>query len=209
MCFPGFLTMAPKPWTGSAFQKALDDIAANVSAGTDFSLEVLTDHFDEGTRLLADNLLHPALPAAAFDVVRMQVAARVAGEAHSPATLSHRALKKALFPKNDPALRWASTNSVSSLSLDDVNAYYRQVMRPDETIIVVVGHIQPNEAEDVIMRYFGELESCGAQTGPAAATGAAQPGGDRSCTQQESYPGSGHPGPDGGVDPRRPRLLRP
>ena len=46
-----------------AFQKALDDIAASESAGYDFSLRVPKDDFARGVELLADNLLHPALPA--------------------------------------------------------------------------------------------------------------------------------------------------
>ncbi|HQT26495.1 MAG TPA: insulinase family protein, partial [Burkholderiales bacterium] len=56
-----------------AFQKALDDIAADESAGTDFSLQVLKGDFEKGIGLLAENELHPALPEAAFEVVRRQV----------------------------------------------------------------------------------------------------------------------------------------
>src|ERR1017187_4159562 len=51
------------------FQKALDDIGANESAGTSFGVDVLTKYFDRGTELLADNLLHPALPEEAFKTV--------------------------------------------------------------------------------------------------------------------------------------------
>ena len=43
-----------------AFQKALDDIGARESAGTDFSLQGLADSFDKGVQLLADNQLRPA-----------------------------------------------------------------------------------------------------------------------------------------------------
>ncbi|HEV2877961.1 MAG TPA: insulinase family protein, partial [Candidatus Eremiobacteraceae bacterium] len=46
-----------------AFQRALDDIAATENAGADFSLSVLATDFDRGVELLADNELHPALPA--------------------------------------------------------------------------------------------------------------------------------------------------
>ncbi len=53
-----------------AFQKALDDIAASESAGFSFSVNVLKDHFSRGVQLLADNVLHPALPADAFAVVQ-------------------------------------------------------------------------------------------------------------------------------------------
>src|SRR6202012_1750271 len=41
-----------------AFQKALDDIAANESAGFDFSVAVLKENFSRGVQLLADNELH-------------------------------------------------------------------------------------------------------------------------------------------------------
>ena len=47
-----------------AFQKALDDIAADESAGFNFSLQVLKQDFSRGVQLLADNELNPALPAA-------------------------------------------------------------------------------------------------------------------------------------------------
>ena len=49
-----------------AFQKALDNIAANESAGYQFSLSVLKENFSRGVQLLAENELRPALPAQAF-----------------------------------------------------------------------------------------------------------------------------------------------
>ena len=85
-----------------AFQKALDDIGAKESAGTDFDVEVLVSEFDRGVQLLADNELHPALPEEAFKILRQQVAATVAGRLQSPDYLTRRALRAALFPKDDP-----------------------------------------------------------------------------------------------------------
>jgi zinc protease len=90
-----------------AFQKALDDIGANESAGTGFEVDILTKYFDRGVQLLAENLLHPALPEEAFKTVRKQVADSVAGSLESPDYLSQRALLGALFPKGDPVLRQA------------------------------------------------------------------------------------------------------
>ncbi len=149
-----------------AFQKALDDIGANESAGTGFSLTVLNDHFDRGVELLADNVRHPALPERAFNVVQMQTTAALHGELESPDYLFGRALSKALLPAGDPALREATPSTVSSLSLDDVKAYYAKVFRPDMTTMVVVGDVQPDTAEAVIARYFGDWTA----TGPRPAT---------------------------------------
>ena len=90
-----------------AFQKALDNIGANESAGTDFSLEVPASDFDRGVALLAENELHPALPASAFKIVKRQLVDSMAGELQSPAYLTQHALESALLPKNDPDLRCA------------------------------------------------------------------------------------------------------
>jgi zinc protease len=144
-----------------AFQKALDDIGANESAGTSFEVAVLTKYFDRGVQLLADNLLHPALPEKAFKTVRKQVTDSVAGLLESPDYLSQRALLAALFPKGDPVLRQATTNSVSALMLENVRAYHQHVFRPDLTTIVVVGNVTPDQAKDVIGKWFGDWTATG------------------------------------------------
>lgn len=144
-----------------AFQTALDEIAADVSAGTDFSLKVLAEHFESGVRLLADNELHPALPPEAFRIVRQQTAAAVAGEIKSPDYLTEKAVKKAILPADDPDLREAAPETVNALSLQDVTAYYRQVFRPDMTTIVVIGAISPEDARRIIETHFGSWESTG------------------------------------------------
>ncbi len=145
----------------TAFQKALDDIGGNASAGTDFSLQVLTDYFDRGAQLLADNELHPALPESAFKIVQSQVAETVAGLMESPEFLNSQALKSAMYPKDDPTLRHATPKSVSSLSLHDVKSYYESVFRPDMTTIVVIGNVTPENAKRVIGKYFGSWKSVG------------------------------------------------
>jgi zinc protease len=144
-----------------AFQKALDDIGADESAGTDFSIEVLADHFDRGIQLLADNQLHPALPEEAFLTTQRQIAATLAGRLQSPDYLASRALDKALVPENDPILRQATPESVSSLTLQKVKDYYKKVFRPDMTVVVVIGKITPDQARKAMEKYFGAWKAEG------------------------------------------------
>jgi zinc protease len=159
----GLYEYGTKTMSRKAYQKALDNIAATVSVGTDFSLQVLTDHFDRGVQLLADDLLHPALPDTAFKIVRGQVKAVAAGQEQSPDELTHRALKIALFPRNDPTLHWATPDTVAALTLADVRNYYSAIMRPDETIIVVIGNVTAQKAASVINKYFGSWKAVGAK----------------------------------------------
>jgi len=144
-----------------AFQKALDEIAADVSTGTRFSLQVLADQFDRGLQLLADNLLRPALPKRAFEVVREETADALAGELKSPDYLARRTLRKALFPQNDPELRQATPATVKKLSLTDVKEYYGKVFRPDMTTIVVIGQTTPEKARALVEKYFGGWKATG------------------------------------------------
>jgi zinc protease len=88
-----------------ALQKALDDIGADESAGSSFSLRVLSNNFEKGVQILADNELNPALPENAFRIIQRQTAATVAGQLESPSYLTTRAINMALLPKDDPALR--------------------------------------------------------------------------------------------------------
>lgn len=138
-----------------AFQKALDDIAADEKAGIEFSIQAPADNFERAVQLLADNELHPALPAPAFKVVQSQTAHFLAGNLSSPEYLFQRAYVKGLVPDGDPSLREATPESAMDLSLDDVQAYYTQAFRPDLTSIVVIGKVTPEEAQRVVEKYFG------------------------------------------------------
>ncbi len=144
-----------------AFQQSIDDIAADLSAGTSFSLRVLADRFDRGVELLADNLLHPAFPAQAFTVVQQETAQALKGEEESPSVESSRTLHEELYPMDDPTTREASPESVAGLKLEDVKEYYGKVFRPDMTTIVVAGRVTPGQAKAVIEKYFGQWKASG------------------------------------------------
>jgi len=144
-----------------AFQKALDDIAASENAGYSFSLSVLKDNFSRGVELLADNELHPALPADAFDVVQKQTAEFVAGNLESPGYRTARALDVALLPAGDPVLREATPATLHSVTLAQVKQFYVTTFRPDLTTIVVIGDVSAEEAKAVIEKWFGDWKSTG------------------------------------------------
>ena len=158
-----------------AFQKALDDIGANESAGANFSLQVLPEHFERGVQLLADNQLSPALPEDDFKIIQTQLAASVVGELQSPDHIADHSLTSALFPKGDPSSRETTPDSVKSLTIDDVKNYYQAAFRPDLTTIVVIGKVTPENVVAVIEKNFGGWKADGAKPGtlfPPAPTNA-------------------------------------
>jgi len=145
-----------------AFQKALDDIAANETAGFSFSVDVLKENFSRGVQLLADNELHPAFPADAFAVVQKQTEQFVAGNMRSPGYQTSRALDLALLPAGDPVLRQVTPATVAGITLDNVKQFFASTFRPDLTTIVVIGDVAPEEAKQVVEKWFGDWKASGA-----------------------------------------------
>ena len=144
-----------------AFRAAADAIAAQISAGPDFSLQVLTPVFEDGMRLLAENEVHPAFPVDAFSVVRGQLAQSIAGQLRTPDYQFHRAVRQAIVPEDDPTLRQPTPASVTALRPEDVRAYYAANFRPDLTTIVVVGDVTPEQARRVVGETFGAWQAVG------------------------------------------------
>ncbi|MDD5168728.1 MAG: pitrilysin family protein [Syntrophales bacterium] len=146
-----------------ALQKAQDDMGAEIVAGTSFSLRVQPDNFERGMEILADDLLHPALPEAAFTVAKEQTISSLRGRLKSPAYLSGRALREGLFPANDPTLRETTPETVTTISPSDVRSYHTKVFRPDMTTIVVIGQVTAKQARGAVKRYFGAWKAAGAK----------------------------------------------
>ena len=157
----GLFSYGTKTLDRLAFQKALDDIAATESAGSEFSLKVLKQYFDRGVELLADNELSPALPADAFQIVKQETSEFVAGNLTSPSYRTQRALREALLPKRDPMLREATPQTIETVSLQDVKDYYGKAFRPDLTTIVILGDITPEQARATIEKYFASWKASG------------------------------------------------
>lgn len=144
-----------------AFQKALDDIAASETAGTNFNLKVLKQDFARGVELLADNELNPALPEDAFKVVQQQVTEEAGGQLETPGYKTQRALLQALLPTSDPLLRETTPATVASVKYEDVKAYYAKVFRPDLATISIIGDITPDEARTMVEKSFGRWRVAG------------------------------------------------
>lgn len=136
-------------------REQLDAIAAEVSAGTSFSLDALSADFERGVQILADEELHPAFPAADFATVKGQEVGALTGAMTAPDHLTEVALDKALYPASDPLQRFATPTTAGAVALDDVKSFYRSVYRPDMTTVVVVGDVSPAAAKNIFERYFG------------------------------------------------------
>jgi zinc protease len=143
------------------YQAELDKISATVSAGTNFGVQALSKDFDRAVQLLADDELHPAFSANAFAIVQAQSVGQLRGEVNSPDYLAQIALSKALYPAGDPYQNFPTPKTAGAITLDDIKSWYAAAYRPDLTTIVVIGDVTPDQARDVVTKYFGGWTATG------------------------------------------------
>ncbi len=144
-------------------RKQLDDIAADVDAGTAFSLTALSNEFDRGVALLADEELHPAFPAQNFAIVKQQDVSAMPGVMSSPSYREEVALNKALYPSDDPMQVQQTEETVGAVALDSVKSWFTTAYRPDMTTAVVIGDVTPDQVRATFEKYFGAWKATGAK----------------------------------------------
>ncbi|HZO93645.1 MAG TPA: pitrilysin family protein [Candidatus Baltobacteraceae bacterium] len=138
-----------------AFQRALDDADAQVSAGSSFALEATSHSFGRAIGLLAENELQPRFDEATFELARRRTVDQLRTALGGTATAIERRLQRELLPPGDPQLREPTVDELSGLTLNDVESYYAKTMRPDETTIVVIGNTTPDAARSAVEAAFG------------------------------------------------------
>jgi zinc protease len=157
----GLYAGGPQDMDRLAFDKALDDIGADETAGYSFALDVLKEKFPRGVELLADNELRPALRTGDFKTVKRQTSRSVADTLKSPSYRTSQALTAALLPASDPELRELQPKAFKKVDLRAVRQFQEATIRPDLTTIVVVGDVSPDEARTVIEKWFGGWRAVG------------------------------------------------
>lgn len=131
-----------------------DYIGASLNAGsTNLNLTCLTKHMDEGLSILSDVLLNANFPQSEFDRVVKQWESSLMTVKSSPEGMGKNALKSALFA-NHPYGEITTEVSLSKITRDDVQKYFKETFVPEGSYLVIVGDITKAKAEEVVNKYF-------------------------------------------------------
>ena len=143
------------------FQRAQDDIDTQIGAGSQFGMQTTSASFERAVTLLAEAELQPRFDQQTFEAARRRTLEELETALTSTATISQLSLAKKLLPPGDPALRQPTPDTVLSVTLDDVRAYYAKTFRPDLTTIVVVGNVTPEAAKNAFEHAFADWKATG------------------------------------------------
>ena len=155
------LTRGTARRSGPELDSAIEFVGGSLESGASrdgmsLSLGVLKRDLTLGLDLMAEVLLTPTFPEAEFKRKVAQTQAAIKRSEEDPGSVASRALARLVFP-NHPYGRPAegTVESVGRITRDDVVRFHREHVRPDTTIIAVVGAITVDEARREILARFG------------------------------------------------------
>jgi zinc protease len=169
------LTRGTAKHTGPELDSAIEFVGGSLGAGAGrdgltASLAVLRKDLPLGLDLLAEVLLTPTFPPEEVRRKTAQIQAAIKRSEEDPGTVAGRALAKLVFPGHPYGVPAEGTiDSVGKLTRDDVVQFHASNVRPDTTIIAVVGALSLDDARREIQARFG------AWTPPAEAPGTVSP----------------------------------
>ncbi|KAA3438193.1 M16 family metallopeptidase [Rufibacter hautae] len=107
----------------------------------------LTKHLDKTLQLVEERLLHPKFGQEDFDRLKKQQLEGIANQATQPTSIAHNVYQTLLYgPDHYQAIPTSgTTESVSSLTLDDVKQFYKTNFSPSVARMVIVSDLSEKE----------------------------------------------------------------
>jgi len=129
-----------------------DEIAGDVefvggqygTSANGVTVKVLSEHSEVAYNLVRDLLRYPSFPKQRFEKLREDQVAEIESMDQDPTRVARRLFFETAFrghPFHRPAVGYLET--VKALTIEDVEAWHRRLFRPENTIVVAVGDIDP------------------------------------------------------------------
>lgn len=133
----------------SAYQIAqkLDGIGAtlDISAQSDYFVvrgSCILKHIPTLLNVLSDVLLNPTFPKEELEKLKPRVIAAIRNEKSRGSSLAAALTRKILYGENHPYGRRKTEESVQSITIEDIRAFYNKSFVPDWASIVIVGDVK-------------------------------------------------------------------
>lgn len=160
----GLLDHGTKRRDKFALAEELEHLGAEISFGVGtfdlkFQGRFLAQHLEKVTGLLAEMLREPAFALEEFNKVKAHELARLRKWLESSAARAENMLSSRLFREDHPYFPGTleeRLQQLDAITLDDVQAFYRQAFGGENLLFVVVGDIDESQVQQAFQQNFGD-----------------------------------------------------
>ncbi len=110
---------------------------------------------------LADVVQNATFPADQLELSRQRELTSLKVQLDDPSALGRREFQQAIYPSNHPFHSFPTSESLKSITHEDVVGFYQQHYRPDTTTIALVGDFEPTQVKALIQQAFGKWQAQG------------------------------------------------
>lgn len=142
---------------------AMDDIGGAINAYTGqehtrYYVKTLGEYSEQALELLADLLLHPAVPSRELELEREVVLEEIAMYEDSPEDLTHDLLVGQVWQKHPMGdLVSGTRESVSAIEREELLRFYGEHYVPNRMVMVCAGDFDRDSMLSAVERLFGSL----------------------------------------------------
>jgi zinc protease len=156
------------------------DLGSGSSLDTSFAaVSALAERLDESIALLADVVRNPAFPPDEIERVRKEWIAAIGREKSSPDALASRLLPPLMYGEGHPyAIPFTGSGteaSVAAVTREDLVAFQRDWLRPDNATLIVTGDATAARILPVLEKHFGGWQASASPRPSKALPEAARP----------------------------------
>jgi predicted Zn-dependent peptidase len=131
---------------------------ASIDGGNAF-LSALTENLDASIALYADMIQRPRFAEADVERVRATWLATIKQEKARPNSLANRLLPPLMYgadhPYDIPFTGTGTEASIAALTVDEMRAYHRDLVRPDNATLIIVGDTTMAAITPLLEKHFG------------------------------------------------------
>ena len=139
-------------------QKAASvETSIDVSSGS-ASFSTLTEDLDTVFPLFAEVLRQPAFAPEKFAIALRQQQGSIARRNDNPGDIASREFDKIIYGESSPYARTVEYSTLNNISRTDAIDFYQTYVRPDTTILGIVGDFDSDEMIDRIQNTFGNWQ---------------------------------------------------
>ncbi len=143
-------------------RESLEFVAARLGFGTGTQVATVSGQCMSGDLRLvleaaAEQLMSPSFPPEEIEKVRSELIAAQERRDEDTYQVAEKELFARLFPKGHPLHHpsLGDRETISNITRDDLVAFHQRYYRPENTILAIVGDLQPEKAEKLVEEIFG------------------------------------------------------
>lgn len=150
-----------------ALNEALEQRAASIETGFDVaagsaSFSALAEDTEDILTLFADVVQRPAFAQDKIDFLKRQTSGSIARRNDDPDSIASREFRKRVYGADSPYARTVEYATLAAIDRQDIVNFYQASVRPERTILGIVGDFDRAAMKRLIDQRFGSWQGTGA-----------------------------------------------